>query len=155
MQDVASKNGMHLGPTPFEDLWCQVLMKSTEPSPTSSDGTPAFLCDCPKLCAACAKLTAGVDNKGLDLITWWQMQGILGLLNLYLDKGLHLSWRKTSVLISKAQGHGNTHAQHICKWTVRFLQTEALPSHRLGQAQWTVLHDEDIASEMKVRMVEK
>jgi len=69
MQDVASKNGMHLGPAPFEDLWCQVLTKSTEPSPISSDGTPTFLCDCPKLCAACAKLTAGVDNKGLDLIT--------------------------------------------------------------------------------------
>ena len=69
MQDVASKNGMHLGPAPFEDLRRQVLTKSTEPSPISSDGTPTFLCDRPKLRAACAKLTAGVDNKGLDLIT--------------------------------------------------------------------------------------
>ena len=83
------------------------------------------------------------------------MQGILGLLNLYLDEGLHLSWRKTSVLISKAQGHGNTHARRIREWTVRFLQTEALPFYRLGQARWTVLCDEDITSEMKVQMVEK
>lgn len=35
------------------------------------------------------------------------------------------------------------------------MQTEALPSHRLGQVRWTVLCDEDIASEMKVRMVER
>ncbi len=38
---------------------------------------------------------------------------------------------------------------------MRFLQTEALPFHRLGQARWTVLRDEDIVSKMKVRMVEK
>lgn len=84
-------------------------MKSTEPSPSpiSSGGTPAFLCDRPRLCAACVKLTAGVDDKGLDLIMQRRMQGILGLLNLYLDEGLDLSWRKTSVLVSKAQGHGN------------------------------------------------
>ena len=30
-----------------------------------------------------------------------------------------------------------------------------LPVHRLGQARWTVLRDEDIASEIKTRMVEK
>jgi hypothetical protein len=38
---------------------------------------------------------------------------------------------------------------------VRFLQTDALPSHCLGQARWTVLSNEDIASEIKSRIVEK
>jgi hypothetical protein len=71
MQDIASKNGMHLGPAPFKDLQHQVLMESAGPSPISSDRTPTFLCDHPKLCTACAKLTAGVDNKGLNLIMWW------------------------------------------------------------------------------------
>jgi hypothetical protein len=109
MQDVASKNGTHLGAARFEDLRRWVLMESAGPSPISSDGTPAFLCDRPKLCAACAKLTPEVDNKALDLITRRRIQGMRGLLNLYLDEGLHLSWREVSVIVSKAQGHGKAH----------------------------------------------
>ena len=35
------------------------------------------------------------------------------------------------------------------------MQTNALPLHCLGQAQWTVLRNEDITSEIKLRMVEK
>ena len=110
MQDITSKNGTHLGPTLFEDLWHQVLMEFAEPSPISSDGTPAFLCDCPKLYAACAKLMVEANNKELDLVTWWQIQEMLGLLNLYLDAGLHLSWRKTSILVLMSQREGNAHA---------------------------------------------
>ena len=41
------------------------------------------------------------------------------------------------------------HARRIRERTVRFLQTEVLPIHRLVQARWTVLSDEDIASEIK------
>jgi hypothetical protein len=59
------------------------------------------------------------------------------------------------VLISKTQGHGDTYAQHIREWTMRFLQTEALPLCHLGHARWTVLHNEDIASELKMQIVEK
>jgi hypothetical protein len=58
------------------------------------------------------------------------------------------------VVVSKAQGHGDAHARRIREWTLEFLQTEALPHHRLGQAQWTVLHNEDIAREIKLKMVE-
>ncbi len=36
-----------------------------------------------------------------------------------------------------------------------FVQRGALPIHRLGQACWTVLCDEDIASEIKLWMVQK
>jgi hypothetical protein len=35
------------------------------------------------------------------------------------------------------------------------VQTKALPLHRLGQAWWTVLCDEDVAGEIKMKMVEK
>jgi hypothetical protein len=100
-------------------------------------------------------LAAEVGNKELDLITWRRIQGMLGLLNLYLDEGLNLSWRKVSVVVSKAQGCRDTHARRIREWTLQFLQTKALPFHHLGQARWTVLRDEDIASEIKLRMVEK
>jgi hypothetical protein len=38
---------------------------------------------------------------------------------------------------------------------VAFLQTKSLPLHCLGQVQLTVLHDEDIISEIKMQMIEK
>jgi hypothetical protein len=155
MQDITSKNGTHLGPTLFEDLWHQVLMEFAEPSPISSDGTPAFLCDCPKLYAACAKLMVEANNKELDLVTQQWIQEMLGLLNLYLNMGLHLSWRKTSILVSTSQREGNTHAQSIHKRTVKFLQTEVLPFCCLGQVWWTVLSDEDIVSKIKTWVVKK
>jgi len=80
---------------------------------------------------------------------------MLGLLNLYLDEGLELCWREASLVVSKTQGHGDTHARRIREWTLQFLQSEALPLHRLSQARWTVLRDEDVASEIKMAMVEK
>jgi len=99
-----------MGAMPFEDLRCRVLSEFAEPPYVSSDGMPTFLCDHWKLHAACAKLTGEIGNKALDLITRWWIQGMTGLLNLYLDKGLNLSWRKTSVIVSKAQGCGDAHA---------------------------------------------
>ncbi len=93
--------------TPFEDLQHRVLTEAAL-SPVSSNATHVFLGDRPKLRAACAKLTVEAGNKGLDLVTWRWIQGMLGLLNLHLDEGLMLSWRKASVVVSKAQGHGDT-----------------------------------------------
>jgi len=52
----------------FEDLWHRVLMESAELSHLSPDGTPMFLFGCPKLCTACAELTAKEGNKDLDLV---------------------------------------------------------------------------------------
>ena len=98
---------------------------------------------------------AKASDKDLDLVTRRRIQGMLGLLNLYLDEGLNLSWKKASVVVSKAQGRGDSHARHIREWTVAFLQTKSLPLHRLGQARSTVLHDENIASEIKMEMIEK
>jgi hypothetical protein len=86
-------------------------------------------------------LAVEVGNKELDLITRRRIQGMLGLLNLYLDEGLNLSWRKASVVVSKAQGCRDTHARRIREWTLQFLQIKVLPFHRLGQAWWTVLRD--------------
>jgi hypothetical protein len=137
-----------MGPTSFENLQRRVLMESAELPPT-------LLHDQLKLRTACAMLKVEVVNKERDLVMRRRIQAILGLLNLHLDGGLNLSWRKTSLVISKAQGHGDTHARRIREWTLKFLQTKALPLHRLGQARWTALKDEDVASEIKLRMVEK
>jgi hypothetical protein len=145
----------HRKAMPFDELWYHVLMESIKLSGIPTDGAPVFLCDCPNLHTACAKLTVEVGNKVLDFVTCCQIQAMLGLLNLYLDEGLLLSWRKTSMVISKAQRHGDAHTRCICKWTVEFLQCRTLPLHHLGQAHWTVLSDEDIASEIKLQMVKK
>ena len=80
---------------------------------------------------------------------------MLGHLNLYFNKGLSLGWKKASVFMSKTQGHGETHARRICEWNMNYLQNRALPLHCLGQAQSAVLCDEDIASEIQTRMIEK
>jgi hypothetical protein len=175
-QDITRKNGTHLqGPfrlrgvlirriaaksnyvarrETFEDLRHRVMMESA-PSPILPNGIAKVLCDHSKIRVARARLKAEVDNKELDLVTRRRIQGICGLLNLYIDGDLNQSWRKTSVAISKAQGFGNTHARRIREWTLKFLQTGNLPLHRLGHARWTVLRDEDIASEIKLKMVEK
>ena len=100
-------------------------------------------------------LTLSANNKKLDLVTHCRIQGMLGLLNLYFDEGLELSWRKSLAVVLKAQEHGNNHAQCICKWTLQYLQTKALPLHHLGQVWWMVLRDKDIMSEIKLKMVKK
>jgi hypothetical protein len=96
---------VQMGVVPFEELQHWVLLETTGASHVPFDGTPALLGDHLKLCTACTKLTAEIGNKELDLVTRRQIQEITGLLNLYLDGGLDLSWRKTSVVVSKAQGH--------------------------------------------------
>ena len=141
--------------TQFEDLRRRVFSEFADPSRVPSDGTPAVLCDRPKLRAACTKLEGEAGNKELDLVTRRRIQGMMGLLNLYLDEALNLSWRKSSAIVSKTQGRGDAHARCIREWTLQFLQTGTLPLHRLGQARWTVLRDEDIASEIKTRIMEK
>ena len=81
----------HRGGIPFEELWHRVLMESTKLLGILTNKTPVFLCNHSNLCTACAKLTVEVGNKGLDLVTRWQIQAMLGPLNLYLDDGLLLS----------------------------------------------------------------
>jgi hypothetical protein len=86
-------------------------MESAEFSHVLSNRISALFCGCPKLHMACTELMAKVSDEDLDLVTWWRIQGMLGLLNLYLDEGLNLSWKKASVVVSKAQGRGDSHAQ--------------------------------------------
>lgn len=113
------------------------------------------LCDHQKLSTACTTLTAEGDNKVHDLITQRQIQAMFGLLNVFLDEDVNMTWKRASFFISRIQGHKKAHAWHFCKWTLKFLQARNLPHHCLGQAQWTVLSDKDIASEMKLQIVEK
>jgi hypothetical protein len=103
---ITSQKSTHMGATQFEDLQRRVLMESVALSSVSFDGTPEFLCDWPKLRTACAALTVEVGNKELDLVVWQWIQGILGLLNLYLDEEVELGWRKASLVVSKAQDMG-------------------------------------------------
>jgi hypothetical protein len=144
-----------MGAMLFKDLRRRVSMESAELSHLSPNRTPASRFGHPKLHAAWAELTVKVGDKGLDLVMRQRIQGMLGHLNLLLDMGLDLGWKEASVLVSKTQGHGDAHARRIREWTTNFLQNGALPLHRLGQARSTVLHDEDIASEIKAQIIKK
>ena len=123
-------------------------MESAETFHLLSDRTSAIPFDYLALHTASAELAVKVMAKDLDLITRQRIQGMLGHLNLYLDKGLSLGWKKASVFVSKTQEHGETHMRHICKWNMNYLQNRALLLHCLGQAWLAVLCDEDIASEI-------
>ena len=100
---------MQMEPMTIEKLQRQAMMKAVWL--VSSDGTVKILHDCPKLHAVCARLRAKGNNKNLDLIIWWQIKGVLGLLNLHLNKGAKMSWKEASMLILMAQGHKETHAR--------------------------------------------
>jgi hypothetical protein len=154
-EDGASKTNAHLGATLFEDLRRHVLTESVESNRLLSDRTPALPFGRSELRAASAELAAKANAKELDLVTRRRIQGMLGHLNLYLDDGLSLGWKKASVFVSKTQGHGETHARRIREWNMNFLQSRALPLHRLGQARSAVLRDEDIASEIQKRIIER
>lgn len=87
----ARKHNTHLeGATLFKELWLCVLMESAETSCLLCDRTSAIPFNYSALCIASAKLAAKVMAKDLVLVTWWQIQGMLGHLNLYLDEGLSL-----------------------------------------------------------------
>jgi hypothetical protein len=155
-ESVASNGSAQIEAMPFEELRRRVLMEAeSSPSPILSGGVAAILSDRPKLRAACIKLTAEVDNKLHDLITRRRVQAMLGLLNLYLDEGLSLSWKKASVFVSKAQGRGDAHARRIRKWAMAFLKWTDLPFHRLKWKRPTILDDEDVAEKIKSRLAEK
>ena len=84
-----------------------------------------------------------------------EMHGLLSLYFDIIDKGLDQGWRKTSVIVSKTKGHGEAHAQCIHEQTLGFLHTGELPLYCLGHVRWTVLSSENIASKIKLKMIEK
>ncbi|KAI0280561.1 hypothetical protein BC826DRAFT_924333 [Russula brevipes] len=80
---------------------------------------------------------------------------MIGLLNIYLDQNLEYSWRRASEVVAKTQGRGTNHARRIREWVLGFLKRRDLPLHQLNWKRLTILDDEDIAEDIKTRMMEK
>jgi hypothetical protein len=79
---------------------------------------------------------------------------MVGLLNVYLNTDQKFSWIDASVLISKSQGRGLTHARNLRQWSLAYLRSRQLPLHQYGQAHWTILTNKDIAEILQSKVME-
>jgi hypothetical protein len=108
-----------------------------------------------KLWEASAQLAKEMKKGDLDVIVRAHVAAMIGLLNIYTDDNLGYSWIRSSEIVAKTQGHGTSHARRVCEWAVEFLEWGHLPLHQLNRKQGTLVDDEDIAQEIKTRMLEK
>ena len=76
-----------------------------------------------------------------------------GTLNLYLDPKMSYTWHQASLVVSKSQGHGVSHAQNIRTWIYRFLSLGKLPLHQYGRFQSCILEDEDFAQDIQLHLL--
>lgn len=117
--------------------------------------TSQILGDHSKLREASARLTKEATRGDLDVIVRARIASMVGLLNIYTDESLGYSWIKASELVAKTQGRGANHARRIRKWSMGFLKSNDLPFHQLNWKRSTILDDEDIAEEIRARMMVK
>ena len=103
---------------------------------------------------ACERLQVVSKNKKIDVLFRARVVSMLGALNLFLNPKLKYTWKNASLVTSTAQGHGISHARRIREWVLTYLRLGELPLHRLGQAKWMPLEDEDIAREIKLQLTE-
>jgi hypothetical protein len=139
----------HLDALRHEVLAHQEISKQTPGS------TSQVLGDRSKLQEASTQLTKEAKRNDLDVIIRAHVVAMIGLLNIYTDENLGYSWRKASEVVAKTQGRGTNHARRICEWAMGFLRWRDLPLHRMNWKRSTILDDEDLAEEIKTRMMKK
>jgi hypothetical protein len=154
-----SKNGTdneerHTAHKHFEVLWQKVLAQQ-DISKGIPESTLQILGDQPKLQEASTQLAKEAKRGSLDVIVQSHIQSMIGLLNLYIDKNLVYSSKKISKIVAKMQQHGTNHAWCIHKWVMAFLKWGNLPFHQLKWKRLTILNDEDLAEEIKARIMAK
>jgi hypothetical protein len=144
-ESTASENGAesdsHMGPQQDDPnlyerdqtIIAQPPSSAPEMPHSPADGTMDILRDLPRLEKARKELTLKVNDRMLDLVFRVRVQAMVGLLNLFLDPGIKYTWREASQIVSKAQGHSKSRAQHIRAWVLMFVRSRTLPLHRLGQ----------------------
>ncbi|PPQ70445.1 hypothetical protein CVT26_013939 [Gymnopilus dilepis] len=109
-------------------------------------------CESASLRRARAALTVKCKDKKLDVLFRGRLTGMVGTLNLYLDPQLSYTWREASLIASKSQGHGVSHARNLRTWIHRFLASGNLPLHRYGKLNGSLLDDEDFSQEIKLHL---
>ena len=80
---------------------------------------------------------------------------MIGVLNLFLDPGLSYTWRESSMIVAKAQGHGSTRARSVRMWILDFVREGKLPLHSYGYTRSTVLEDDDVLQEIQRQLSER
>ena len=124
-------------------------------APSSEDNTLDLIRNIDQLRAARATLDLRSKDQSLDLFLRARVMAMTGTLNIFLDSDLVHTWRKASLLVAKTQGHGIMHARNIRQWILSFLRDGQLPHHRLTQARWSVLQDEDIAQDLQLQLTQR
>ena len=109
-----------------------------------------------KLHQARDELTVKSKDKVIDVTFRARISAMVSTLNLYLDTDLSYTWRQSSMLAAKASGcNGTKYGRTIRDWLHQYLRTKKLPLHRHGGGRTSVLHDEDLRSEIQLRMMEE
>ena len=113
------------GPGParafFEELRHGLSLEILDAPRTALDNALDLLCDHRMLYDASEKLAAMSKDKKIEILFRMRVVSMVGMLNLFLDPELNYSWRKASLVTSKAQGSGINHTRRIREWILRFL----------------------------------
>jgi len=126
----------------LEELRHEILLEAPH---AAVDNVMDVLRDHPVLCTAQDQLALMGKDKKVDVLFWTCVISMVGVLNLFLDPEITLTWRQALLVSSKAQGHGINHARCIREWILRYILHDELPLHHLGHTWWTALEDEDVA----------
>ena len=120
---------------------------------TPIDRALDLLCDRVVLLGALDMLTLLSHDKLLDVVFQACICAMIGVLNLFLDRDLPYTWRKASMVVAKAAGHGPAWAHTIRKWVLDFVRDGTLPIHCYS---WkAILNNEDILQGIQEQLIEK
>jgi hypothetical protein len=78
---------------------------------------------------------------------------MVGVLNLYLDKGLHYTWRNVSEMVAKIEGQGVKCACKLWEWILTFAHSEELPVLHYSKSRWNILDDEDLSQSLQALLL--
>ena len=130
-EDKAEDKKIHTMSKCLDVLRQEALVYQETPGRAASS-TLEVLGNQSKLQEASVELTKASKKGDLDVIVWACIAAMIGLLEIYSDQNLGYSWRTASRVISKTQGCGTHHVQHICEWVMDFLRLGDLPLHQLN-----------------------
>jgi hypothetical protein len=133
----------------------EAFLASQKISESIPGSTYQLLGDYSRLQKVSAQLTKEAKRNDLDGIVQSHIVVMIMFLNLYTDEKMNYTWTRASKVMAKMQVHGANQARHIREWVMGFLKWSDLPLHGLNWKQPMLLDDEDIAQELKNRMVEK
>lgn len=108
--------------------------------------------DFPALCQAVAELTTKSKDQKLDVFFHAPITAMVGTLNLYLNPEFSYTWCEASLVVSKSQGQGISHACNIRTWIHQFLCCRKLPLHHFGQSKSSILEDDDFTQAIQLHL---